>query len=349
MVRWAALVLALAVVSVAGCGGEDDSGVNTTACYPSVHSVRCLGNTSRQVCSPETATWTTVEACATNYVCEEIDSGTTCVYVDPNSCETDDDCVDGTCVGGTCLNDHCNDGELSGDERYIDCGGSCPYGCPDGRPCESNEGCESGCCSADGVCAQGEGYAPECVCKNPNADGPACDECLTGWAGATCEVCAPGTYTNETQQSSCKLCDAGTHRNATGGALIGLDLGTKTIGIAVCDAGWRFATALKTLPRGKFGRDRDEMRKLIEGRRVRGIVLGLPRNMDGSEGKPALETRALAERIAAHTTLPVHVQDERLTSDAARRKMAETGPVRGRRDDAIAASIILEEYLGGRS
>ena len=79
------------------------------------------------------------------------------------------------------------------------------------------------------------------------------------------------------------------------------------------------------------------------------IIVGLPLNMDGSEGKPALETRALAERIAAHTTLPVHVQDERLTSDAARRKMAETGPVRGRRDDAIAAAIILEEYLGGRS
>jgi len=60
-----------------------------------------------------------------------------------------------------------------------------------------------------------------------------------------------------------------------GGALIGLDLGTKTIGIAVCDAGWRFASALKTLPRGKFGRDRDELRKMIEARSVRGIVIGL--------------------------------------------------------------------------
>ena len=79
------------------------------------------------------------------------------------------------------------------------------------------------------------------------------------------------------------------------------------------------------------------------------IVVGLPLNMDGTEGKPAEETRTLAERIAAHTTLPVHVQDERLTSDAARRKLAETGPLRGRRDDAIAAAIILEEYLGGRS
>ena len=77
-----------------------------------------------------------------------------------------------------------------------------------------------------------------------------------------------------------------------GGALIGLDLGTKTIGIAVCDAGWRFATALKTLPRGKFGRDRDELRSIMEGRGVRGLVIGLPRNMDGSEGPRAQASRA---------------------------------------------------------
>ena len=80
-----------------------------------------------------------------------------------------------------------------------------------------------------------------------------------------------------------------------GGALIGLDLGTKTIGIAVCDAGWRFASALKTLPRGKFGRDRDELRKMIEARSVRGIVIGLPRNMDGSEAAPM---RAIWRRLS---------------------------------------------------
>ena len=83
-----------------------------------------------------------------------------------------------------------------------------------------------------------------------------------------------------------------------GGALIGLDLGTKTIGIAVCDAGWRFASALKTLPRGKFGRDRDELRKTIEARSVRGIVIGLPRNMDGSEGPRAQASRAYARNLA---------------------------------------------------
>mgnify|MGYP000427428623 CR=1 FL=1 len=86
-----------------------------------------------------------------------------------------------------------------------------------------------------------------------------------------------------------------------GGALIGLDLGTKTIGIAVCDAGWRFASALKTLPRGKFGRDRDELRKMIEARSVRGIVIGLPRNMDGTEGPRCQKTRAFARNLSLFT------------------------------------------------
>ena len=124
-----------------------------------------------------------------------------------------------------------------------------------------------------------------------------------------------------------------------GGALIGLDLGTKTIGIAVCDAGWRFASALKTLPRGKFGRDRDELRKLIEARSIRGIVIGLPRNMDGSEGPRAQASRAEA------FGLPVLLWDERWSTksaedamiglDVSRRKRAE-------RIDAEAATVILQ-------
>ena len=130
---------------------------------------------------------------------------------------------------------------------------------------------------------------------------------------------------------------------------LALDLGTKRTGVAVGDdeTGSAMPVAVVDTP--------DEAALLaavtiqIDDHGPDAIIVGLPVNMDGSEGKPALETRALAERIAAHTTLPVHVQDERLTSDAARRKMAETGPVRGRRDDAIAAAIILEEYLGGRS
>ena len=133
-----------------------------------------------------------------------------------------------------------------------------------------------------------------------------------------------------------------------GGALIGLDLGTKTIGIAVCDAGWRFASALKTLPRGKFGRDRAELRKMIEARSVRGIVIGLPRNMDGSEGPRAQASRAYARNLAEAFELPVLLWDERWSTqsaeaamiglDVSRRKRAE-------RIDAEAATIILQAAI----
>ena len=133
-----------------------------------------------------------------------------------------------------------------------------------------------------------------------------------------------------------------------GGALIGLDLGTKTIGIAVCDAGWRFASALKTLPRGKFGRDRDELRKMIEARGVLGIVIGLPRNMDGSEGPRAQASRAYASNLAEAFSLPVLLWDERWSTqsaeaamiglDVSRRKRAE-------RIDAEAATIILQAAI----
>ena len=133
-----------------------------------------------------------------------------------------------------------------------------------------------------------------------------------------------------------------------GGALIGLDLGTKTIGIAVCDAGWRFATALKTLPRGKFGRDRDELRSMMEGRGVRGLVIGLPRNMDGSEGPRAQASRAYARNLAEAFGLPVLLWDERWSTksaddamiglDVSRRKRAE-------RIDAEAATVILQAAI----
>ncbi|MGN6499138.1 MAG: Holliday junction resolvase RuvX, partial [Tsuneonella sp.] len=72
-----------------------------------------------------------------------------------------------------------------------------------------------------------------------------------------------------------------------GGVLLALDLGTQTIGTALCDAGWRFASPSKTLPRGKFGRDREALAALVRERAIAGVVLGLPRNMDGSEGPRA--------------------------------------------------------------
>ena len=93
-----------------------------------------------------------------------------------------------------------------------------------------------------------------------------------------------------------------------GGVLLGLDLGTKTIGTALSDAGWRFASAGKTLPRGKFGRDLEALRALTGERRVAGIVLGLPLNMDGSEGPRAQSARAYAPNLAP-LGLPVLLWD----------------------------------------
>ncbi len=83
-----------------------------------------------------------------------------------------------------------------------------------------------------------------------------------------------------------------------GGALLGLDLGTKTVGIATCDAGWRYATAGKTLPRSKFSKDCGVLRTLVVERSIAGVVIGLPRNMDGSEGPRAQASRAYARNLA---------------------------------------------------
>jgi len=134
-----------------------------------------------------------------------------------------------------------------------------------------------------------------------------------------------------------------------GGALIGLDLGTKTIGIAVCDAGWRFASALKTLPRGKFGRDRDELRKIMEGRSVRGLVIGLPRNMDGSEGPRAQSCRAFARNLQRLRAVPVALQDERLSTSAVERFLIDELDLSRKRRagvvDRTAAAWILQGAL----
>lgn len=130
-----------------------------------------------------------------------------------------------------------------------------------------------------------------------------------------------------------------------GGALLALDLGTRTIGTALCDPGWRFATADKTLQRGKFGRDREVLGALVAARKVRGIVIGLPRNMDGSEGPRAQASRAYARNLAQAFALPVLLWDERWSTQSAERAMIEQDMSRGRRKeriDAHAAAVILQ-------
>jgi putative Holliday junction resolvase len=132
-----------------------------------------------------------------------------------------------------------------------------------------------------------------------------------------------------------------------GGALLGLDLGTKTIGTALSDAGWRFATAGKTLPRGKFSRDIEALRALAGDRGVAGIVIGLPLNMDGSEGPRAQSARAYARNLAP-LGLPVLLWDERWSTASAERDLIAQDMSRARRAERIdshAAAVILQAAL----
>jgi putative Holliday junction resolvase len=132
-----------------------------------------------------------------------------------------------------------------------------------------------------------------------------------------------------------------------GGVLLGLDLGTKTIGTALSDAGWRFATAGKTLPRGKFSRDLEALRTLASERRVAGIVIGLPLNMDGSEGPRAQSARAYARNLAP-LGLPLLLWDERWSTTSAERDLIAQDMSRAKRAERIdshAAAVILQAAL----
>lgn len=136
-----------------------------------------------------------------------------------------------------------------------------------------------------------------------------------------------------------------------GGALIGLDLGTQTIGTAFCDAGWRFASAGRTLARGKFARDLGALRELAVGRSVKGIVIGLPLNMDGSSGPRAQASRAYARNLAQEAGglgLPVLLWDERWSTASAERAMIDQDMSRAKRAEKIdshAAAVILQAAI----
>lgn len=133
-----------------------------------------------------------------------------------------------------------------------------------------------------------------------------------------------------------------------GGVLLGLDLGTQTIGTALCDAGWRFASAGKTLPRGKFGRDREILAALVAERGATGVVIGLPLNMDGSEGPRAQASRAYARNLNAALALPVLLWDERWSTASAERAMIGQDMSRARRAERIdshAAAVILQAAI----
>ena len=131
-------------------------------------------------------------------------------------------------------------------------------------------------------------------------------------------------------------------------ALIGLDLGDKTIGVAISDLMGTVATPRETVRRKKFTLDAARLLEIIKERDVGGIVLGLPRNMDGSEGPRCQKTRAFARNLGRLTELPIGFWDERLSTVAAERALLEADTSRKRRAeviDHVAASYVLQGAL----
>ena len=131
-------------------------------------------------------------------------------------------------------------------------------------------------------------------------------------------------------------------------ALIGLDLGTKTIGVAVSDRIGAAATPLETVKRKKFTLDSARLLEIIADRDVNGILLGLPRNMDGTEGPRCQSTRAFARNLGQLSDLPIGFWDERLSTVAAEKALLEADTTRKRRSeviDHVAASYILQGAL----
>lgn len=132
-----------------------------------------------------------------------------------------------------------------------------------------------------------------------------------------------------------------------GGALLALDLGTQTIGTAFCDAGWRFASPGKTLTRAKFGADKALLEGLIAARSIRGLVIGLPLNMDGSEGPRSQSSRAYARNLAV-LNLPILLWDERWSTVSAESALIAQDLSRAKRSsriDAAAAAVFLQAAI----
>lgn len=132
------------------------------------------------------------------------------------------------------------------------------------------------------------------------------------------------------------------------GALIGLDLGSKTIGVASSDPDRRLATGVETIARKNFTADAAKVLALAAERKAAGFVLGLPVNMDGSEGPRAQSTRAFARNLARLTELPIALWDERLSTTAVERELIAVDMSRARRAEVIdqhAAIFILQGAL----
>jgi putative Holliday junction resolvase len=132
------------------------------------------------------------------------------------------------------------------------------------------------------------------------------------------------------------------------GALLGLDLGTKTIGLALSDINRKIASPLAVIRRTRFKADLAELLRHIGEHRPVGLILGLPINMDGSEGRRAQATRAFARNLAGVIDLPLAFWDERLSTAAVTRTLLEADQSRKRRSevvDKMAAAYILQGAL----
>ena len=129
-----------------------------------------------------------------------------------------------------------------------------------------------------------------------------------------------------------------------GGRLAGLDVGTKTIGIALCDSGWTIASPAQTLRRIRFAADLEKLRALFVQQAVKGLVIGLPLNMDGSDSARTQSVRAFSRNVAP-LGLPILLWDERWSTDAVTRTLLAADASRARRAqlvDKMAAAYILQ-------
>lgn len=129
-----------------------------------------------------------------------------------------------------------------------------------------------------------------------------------------------------------------------GGRLAGLDVGTRTIGIALCDAGWTIASPAETIHRRKFAADLAALTTLFASHAVRGVVIGLPLNLDGSDSARTQSTRAFARNLVP-LGLPLLLWDERWSTQAVTRTLLEADASRARRAevvDKMAAAYILQ-------
>lgn len=133
--------------------------------------------------------------------------------------------------------------------------------------------------------------------------------------------------------------------------MVGVDPGSRRVGVAVSDPGGTFALPLAVLDRGEDGSYLDELVELVRFRRAAEVVVGLPKRLDGSDGREALQARRLAQELQAKLGIPVHLLDERFTTRLAEGKL-RAGRVNARRQrgivDQVAAAVLLQSFLDSR-